>query len=150
MKSSKFAWSEKGNPGGKLFLFENVCSFLNQRLPWRCRPHCWRFPPVGRLETSRGEVYLGSGTNNNQCQAPCRPLTTSRRSRAIFLRTKKRFTFVCWVAKLEQEWGQGWPRYDTKRAAFQMYITLLSCLLDTGLYHSKVTFSLTLNQRLGN
>ena len=43
----------------------------------------------------------------------------------------------------EQEWGEGWPCYDTNLAAFQMKITFLSCLLDTGLYHNKVTFSLT-------
>ena len=35
-------------------------------------------------------------------------------------------------------------------AAFQMRITLLLSSLDTGLYHNKVTFSLTPNQRLGN
>ena len=34
--------------------------------------------------------------------------------------------------------------------AFQMQIALLSCQLDTGLYHGKVTFSLTPNQRLGS
>ena len=49
----------------------------------------------------------------------------------------------------EQECGQGWPCYDTNiAAAFQMQITLLLWSLDTGLYHNKVTFSLTLNQRL--
>ena len=31
-----------------------------------------------------------------------------------------------------------------------MQITLLSCSLDTGLYHNMVTFSLAPNQRLGN
>ena len=31
-----------------------------------------------------------------------------------------------------------------------MQITLLSCLLDTGLYHNKVTFSLIQNQKRGN
>ena len=31
-----------------------------------------------------------------------------------------------------------------------MQITLLVSSLDTGLYHNKVTFSLTPNQRLGN
>ena len=35
-------------------------------------------------------------------------------------------------------------------AAFQMQITLLLSSLDTGLYHNKVTFSLTPNHRLGN
>ena len=33
---------------------------------------------------------------------------------------------------------------------FMLLSTLLSCQLDTGLYHNKVTFSLTPNQRLGN
>ena len=33
---------------------------------------------------------------------------------------------------------------------FQMQITLLTCLLDTSLYHNIVTFSLAPNQRLGN
>ena len=33
---------------------------------------------------------------------------------------------------------------------FQMQITLLTCLLDTGLYHNIVSFSLTPNQRLSN
>ena len=33
---------------------------------------------------------------------------------------------------------------------FQMQITLLTCLLDTGLYHNIVSFSLAPNQRLGN
>ena len=49
----------------------------------------------------------------------------------------------------EQEWGEGWPYYDTNLAAFQMQITLLSYQLDTGLYH-KVIFNLTPNQRPGN
>ena len=46
--------------------------------------------------------------------------------------------------------GQGWPCYDANVASFQMYITLLSCELDTGLYYIKVTFSLSPNQKLGN
>ena len=33
---------------------------------------------------------------------------------------------------------------------FMLLSTLLSCQLDTGLYHNKVTFSLTPNQRPGN
>ena len=33
---------------------------------------------------------------------------------------------------------------------FQMQITLLTCSLDTSLYHNIVTFSLAPNQRLGN
>ena len=38
----------------------------------------------------------------------------------------------------EQEWGC-WPCYDTNLTAFQMQITFLSCYLDTGLHHNRVT-----------
>ena len=60
------------------------------------------------------------------------------------------FEVACLVAKPLNRSGQWWPCYDTNVASFQMYISLLSCELDTGLYYIKVTFSFSPNQKLGN
>ena len=59
------------------------------------------------------------------------------------------FTVVFLVGKhLNRSESKG--ELTANLAAFLLKITLLSCKLDTGLYHDKVTFSLTQNQRPDN
>ena len=59
------------------------------------------------------------------------------------------FTVVCLVGKhLNRSESKG--ELTANLAAFLLKITLLSCKLDTGLYHDKVTFSVTQNQRPDN